>query len=207
MTSWWDQNVVPRLIGCACRQPAIMKHRSLVIPQANGAVLELGAGGGINAPFYDATKVTSLVGIDPSPALLGDAGAAWANGTIPSELRHGFAEDLPFKDGQFDTVVTTFTLCSVCDQAQSLAEARRVLKPGGQLLYLEHGRAPDAGPRRWQRRIEPIWKRIAGNCHLTRPITSAVAANGFMIQSHHGQYLNKTPKFLGWVEWGSAKPA
>jgi 2-polyprenyl-3-methyl-5-hydroxy-6-metoxy-1,4-benzoquinol methylase len=119
MTSWWDQHIMPRLIGCACSQPPIMKHRAMVVPHASGDVLELGAGGGINAAFYDAAKVSSLTGIDPSPPLLDRANAAWAGGALRADIRAGVAEDLPFSNGQFDTVVTTFTLCSVCDPSQA----------------------------------------------------------------------------------------
>ncbi len=205
MTSWWDQHVVPRLIGCACSQPQIMKHRSLIVPQAHGDVLELGAGGGINAAFYDPAKVKSLHGIDPSAALLDRARHAWKASAIPAHIHAGVAEALPFPDGSFDTVVTTFTLCSVDDHAASLAEARRVLRPGGRLLFLEHGAAPDAGPARWQRRIEPLWRRMAGNCHLTRPVTAAIAKSGFSVLDNEGRYMPKTPRILGWIEWGSAR--
>jgi SAM-dependent methyltransferase len=207
MTSWWDQHIMPRLIGCACSQPPIMKHRAMVVPHASGDVLELGAGGGINAAFYDAAKVSSLTGIDPSPPLLDRANAAWAGGALRADIRAGVAEDLPFSNGQFDTVVTTFTLCSVCDPAQALSEARRVLKPGGQLLFLEHGSAPDPGPRRWQRRLEPLWKRMAGGCHLTRPVADAIGGSGFALTERNGHYLEKTPRFVGWVEWGRAVPS
>jgi ubiquinone/menaquinone biosynthesis C-methylase UbiE len=207
MSKWWDQHVVPRLIGCACSSPPIMKHRAMVIPAAQGDVLELGAGGGINAAFYDPSRITRLTGIDPSPPLLDRAKQAWAIGTVRGDIIHGYAEDLPFESGRFDTVVTTFTLCSVNDQAKALREARRVLKPGGQLLFLEHGRAPEAGPRGWQTRLEPLWKRMAGNCHLTRPVADAVTAAGFDLTARDGHYLKKTPRFVGWVEWGRAVPA
>ncbi len=207
MSSWWDQKVVPRLIGCACSQPQIMKHRSFVVPLAAGDVLELGAGGGINASFYDPARVKSLHGIDPSAALLSGAKSAWAETRFPSELHAGVAEALPFPDASFDTVLTTFTLCSVSDPAQALAEARRVLRPGGQLLFLEHGAAPDAGTARWQGRVEPIWRRIAGNCHLTRPVGASLEKSGFHCIDHHGHYVPKTPRILGWVEWGKAVAA
>lgn len=207
MNGWWDQHVVPRLIGCACSQPYIMKHRSMVVPRASGDVLELGAGGGINAQFYDPSKVKSLIGIDPSPPLLDRARGAWSEGPFKADIRAGVAEALPFADASFDTVVTTFTLCSVDDPVKALLEARRVLKPGGTLLFLEHGAAPDAGPAKWQQRVEPVWRKIAGNCHLTRPVADRIAASGFALSSRDGAYMPKTPRILGWVEWGSATPA
>ncbi len=116
-------------------------------------------------------------------------------------------EAIPFGDGEFDTVVCTFTLCSVGDQARTLEELRRILKPGGRLLYAEHGRAPDAGVQKWQDRIEPVWKRLAGGCHLTRPVTAAIAAAGFQAHEAGERYTPKMPRWAGWMEWGEAVKA
>lgn len=197
--------MVPRLIGFCCTQPPIMKRRKLVVPQASGEVLELGAGGGANFALYDPLRVERVQGVDPSPGLLQRArDAAKAEG-IDFDIEEGFAEALPFEDDRFDTVLITFTLCSVQDQMQSLAEARRVLKPEGKLLFLEHGAAPDADVAKWQRRIEPVWKRMAGGCHLTRPIASAVSDAGFKITSQDQGYMEKSPRFAGWTEWGEAR--
>ncbi len=205
MTSYWDRHIVPRLIGFCCTQPPIMTRRALVVPRAEGEVLELGAGGGANFAFYDPARVTRVRGVDPSPGLLIRArDAAKAEG-IDFDIREGVAEALPFADASFDTVLATFTLCSVQDHAQSLAEARRVLKRGGKLLFLEHGAAPDANVAKWQRRIEPAWKRIAGGCHLTRSVTSAIAQAGFSIAAQDQGYMEKSPRFAGWVEWGEAR--
>jgi SAM-dependent methyltransferase len=203
-TGWWDRVMVPKIIGTCCAQPQIMKARSRIVPQASGDVLELGCGGGINMEFYDPAKISSFTGLDPSPALL-DASrkAAQAKG-MRADIRGGVGEAMPFEDGQFDTVLVTFTLCSVEDQAQVLREMRRVLKQGGRALFLEHGGAPDAGVQKWQRRIEPIWKRIGGGCHLTRPVTRAYEAAGFRIAGGEKDYMPKTPKPFGWVEWGIA---
>ena len=200
----WDRHVVPRLIGCACSQPPIMRRRAKVVPLAEGEVLELGAGGGINFALYDTMKVTMVQGIDPSPGLLDRAREAAQGQGISFDISQGVAENLPFADNRFDTVLATFTLCSVQDQMQSLAEARRVLKPGGKMLFLEHGAAPDPGPAKWQRRIEPVWKRIAGGCHLTRPISAAIAQAGFRIVAQDQGYMPKTPRPFGWTEWGEA---
>ena len=203
--SWWDRTVVPRLIGCACAQPQIMKARSRIVPQADGDVLELGCGGGINMQFYAPERISSFAGLDPSPALLdASRAAAQAKGMV-ADIRGGVGEAMPFADASFDTVLVTFTLCSVDDQAQVLREMRRVLRPGGKALFLEHGSAPDEGVRTWQRRIEPIWSRIGGNCHLTRAITGAYEASGFTISGGDKAYMPKTPRPLGWIEWGEAR--
>ncbi|MFN7323981.1 MAG: class I SAM-dependent methyltransferase [Sphingomonadales bacterium] len=203
--SWWERHMVPRLIGCACAQPQIMKARSRIVPQASGDVLELGCGGGINMAFYDAAKITSFAGVDPSAALLDRSReAAQAKGMV-ADIRGGVGEAIPFADASFDTVLVTFTLCSVDDQRQVLSEMRRVLRPGGKALFLEHGRAPDVPVQAWQRRIEPVWKRIGGNCHLTRPITDAYADAGFAIAASEKGYMPKTPRPFGWIEWGEAR--
>jgi len=207
MASWWDRHGVPRLIRCACSQGQIMKARSKVVPLAQGDVLEVGCGGGINMEFYAPGRVTSLSGLDPSPELLAMSRAAAQARGIDADIRGGVGEAMPFDSGRFDTVVTTFTLCSVADQAAVLAEIRRVLKPGGTALFLEHGGAPDASVARWQRRIEPLWKRIGGNCHLTRPIAGAYVAAGFAVDRRGAHYMPKTPRPFGWIEYGAARVA
>jgi SAM-dependent methyltransferase len=203
--SWWERHVVPRLICACCGQPQIMKARSRVVPQSDGAVLELGCGGGINMEFYDPARISRFCGVDPSPGLLEKSRAAAQAKGMEADIRAGVGEALPFADAEFDTVLVTFTLCSVEDQARVLSEMRRVLKPGGKALFLEHGGAPDVSIQKWQRRIEPVWKRIGGGCHLTRPVTSAYEAAGFSIASGERQYMPKTPRPFGWIEWGEAR--
>ncbi len=206
MASWWERHGVPRLIKCACSQGQIMKVRSKIVPHAAGDVLELGCGGGINMEFYDPARVSSFTGLDPSPELLAMSRDAAAARGMAADIQGGVGEAMPFADARFDTVVTTFTLCSVADQAAVLREIRRVLKPGGTALFLEHGAAPDAGVARWQRRIEPVWKRIGGNCHLTRPIGDAYAKAGFAVDRQAAAYIPKTPRPFGWYEYGAARP-
>lgn len=202
MNGWWDRHVVPRLIGCACTQPAVMHHRAKVIPRASGDILELGCGGGTNLQFYDWSHVRSLSGVDPSPELLGRAQDALLRSGRSANFANGIAEALPFESSSFDSVVTTFTLCSVQDPTAALSEVRRVLRPGGRLIFLEHGKAPDPAAAIWQNRIEPVWKHIAGGCHLTRPVTGAISDAGFVCDALQGHYMKRTPKWLGWVEWG-----
>ena len=207
MTSFYDRYLMPKLIGCACASKPIMKQRAKVVPLATGRVLELGIGGGLNLAYYDPQRVTSVEGVDPSDELRAMAETAPRAEGLKVTIAKGTAEALPFEDGSFDTVVCTFTLCSVHSPAEALAQARKALKPGGTFLFCEHGLAPDAGVQTWQRRIEPVWKRLAGGCHLTRPIASAIAAAGFRIEQTNGMYLPGTPRILGWSEWGAARPA
>jgi len=206
MSNWWDRNVVPRLIGCACTQPAVMHDRAKVVPFASGDVLELGCGAP-NLDFYNRNNVRSLSGVDPSAELLTRAKLALESKGMTANFIPGIAEALPFANNSFDCVVTTFTLCSVQDPHAALSEAKRVLKPGGRLLFVEHGRAPDTDAAAWQRRLEPVWKRTAGGCHLTRPVTQAISDAGFVCNAPQGHYMKRTPKWLGWVEWGEARLA
>ncbi len=200
----WDKHVVPRIIPIACGQGQIMKRRALIVPHAQGKVLELGVGGGLNLSFYDASRVTSVSGVDPSPGLLNRARDAAKTAGIDFDIKAGIAENLPFPDNHFDTVVVTFTLCSVQDVKATLSEARRVLKPTGKLLFLEHGKSPDSSVSKWQNRIEPIWKTLAGGCHLTRPVMGSLVDNGYKIVEEKCEYVPKAPKFAAWVEYGHA---
>ncbi len=204
LAGWYEDKIVPRFLKCACASPAIMKLREKVVPLASGAVFEIGCGGGINQQLYDPARIRSYAGIDPSEKGLEFAREAAARRGWKADIRQGFGEAIPFPDNSFDTVVCTFTLCSVGSQAETIAELRRVLKPGGRLLYAEHGGAPDANVRKWQDRIEPVWKRLAGGCHLTRPVTSAIAAGGFDTYEAGERYAPKTPRWVGWMEWGEA---
>ena len=204
---WYEAKIMPRLITCACRQGQVMKRRAQVVPLARGDVFELGCGGGLNQDFYNHEAVTSYAGIDPHEGLLNTARKVAKAKGWPADLRGGVGEKIPFPSSFFDTVVCTFTLCSVQDPARVLSEMRRVLKPGGQALFLEHGRAPDRGVARWQDPIEPVWKRLAGGCHLTRPIGCAVSASGFEVEPVGQGYTPGAPKFAGWMEWGVARKA
>lgn len=207
MTSFYDRHIMPRLIGCACASKPIAKQREKVVPKAAGKVLELGIGGGLNLRYYNPAKVTSVSGVDPSAELRAFAMDAERPEGLKVDIQKGTAEALPFDSGSFDCVVCTFTLCSVQSPRDALAEARRVLRPGGRFLYCEHGLAPDPEVVKWQRRLEPMWKAIAGGCHLTRPVTASVADAGFAVSSSDQMYLPGTPKVLGWSEWGEAVPA
>ncbi|HEY2753134.1 class I SAM-dependent methyltransferase [Phenylobacterium sp.] len=207
MASLYDRFILPRLLACGCSSPPTMKQRAKVVPRATGRVLELGIGLGLNLGFYDPDKVESVTGVDPSAELRSAAVAAPRDPRLAVSVVEGTAEALPFEDHSFTTVVCTFTLCSVHSPAAALAEARRVLRPGGTLLFCEHGLAPDLGVAKWQRRIEPLWKRMVGGCHLTRPVSSAIAASGFALAQVESMYVPNTPRIAAWNEWGSATPA
>jgi ubiquinone/menaquinone biosynthesis C-methylase UbiE len=159
---------------------------------------------GLNLAFYDPARVSSVSGLDPAPELRAMAEAAPRPEGLAVEILPGVAEDLPFAASSFDSVVCTFTLCSVHAPDRSLAEAMRVLKPGGRLFYCEHGLAPEPNVARWQRRIEPVWKRLAGGCHLTRPILPLLERAGFSTSGAECGFLPNVPRFAGWNVLGEA---
>lgn len=207
MSSFYSRKILPGLLTCACSSPPMMKQRAKIVPRASGRVLELGIGMGLNLAFYNPAAVTTVVGVDPSPELLALAEAAPRAPGLAVEVAEGTAEALPFENGSFDTVVCTFTLCSVHTPAAALAEARRVLKPGGEFLFCEHGLAPDADVARWQRFWDPLWSRMAGGCHIIRPVADALPAAGLKVDWLETMYLPGTPRIAGWNEWGRAVAA
>ncbi len=184
----YDKYILPHLIDLVMRHRLARERRAALLPQARGEVLEIGIGSGLNLPFYS-PAVTRLQGVDPSEELLAMARRKAKQTRFAVELACVSAEELPAASGSFDTVVTTWTLCSIPDPSRALAEMRRVLRPGGRLLFVEHGRAPDAGVRRWQERLNPAWKKLAGGCNLDRPMAEMIAAAGFRIETLDARYL------------------
>ena len=181
----------------------VTRHRARIIPAARGRVLEIGIGSGLNLPHYG-PAVSSVDGIDLSPQLLAIASKAVVGRHFPVTFHAESAEALPFDDNSFDTVVSTWTLCSIADWASALAEVRRVLKTDGSMLFIEHGRAPDASVARWQDRLTPIWRRCAGGCHLSRDIAAMVRGSGFRLETLETGYIIKGPRVLTWHYEGVA---
>jgi ubiquinone/menaquinone biosynthesis C-methylase UbiE len=200
---FYQNHIVPRLIHSAMGQDDLKPYRSRVVSAAAGRVLEIGIGSGFNMPFYGAS-VTQVTGIDPSARLLAMAQRA-VRPKIPIEFVEASAEAIPLERASVDTVVTTWTLCSIPNATTALGEMRRVLKPGGVLLFAEHGRAPEARVRWWQDRLTPIWKRIAGGCHLNRPIAELIASAGFRLDRLENSYM-RGPRPLTYMYEGSARP-
>jgi ubiquinone/menaquinone biosynthesis C-methylase UbiE len=176
--SLYERWVLPKLIDFAMGQRPVQKYRREVVPAARGRVLEVGVGSGMNLPLY-ASSVKEVIGLDPSEQLLDMARRRSAQAVVPVDLMRGSASAMPLDDDSFDTVVMTWTLCSIADPLAALREMRRVLKPGGKLLFVEHGLSSDAGVARWQHRLTPIWRHLAGGCHLDRKIDDLVRAAGF----------------------------
>lgn len=201
---FYQNHIVPHLINLAMRQRNLAAYRGRVVAAAEGNVLEVGIGSGLNLPFYSA-NVGRVIGLDPSPNLLVMARRARASFSLQVEFIEGSAESIPLQSASVDTVVTTWTLCSIPNPSQALREMRRVLKPGGHLLFVEHGRAPDANVRWWQDRLTPAWKRVGGGCHLNRAIGSLIAGAGFQFGRFETGYM-RGPKPMTFMYEGSARP-
>jgi len=199
---FYQDRILPHLVHLSMRQDTFAAYRRRLVPAAQGRVLEIGVGSGLNLPFYTQT-VQRIVGLDTSPRLL--SMARQVTGVVPIALIKASAEALPMEDQSIDTVVTTWTLCTIPDLAAALREMRRVLKPSGNLLFVEHGRSPDASVRRWQDRLTPMWKHLGGGCHLNRPIQERLVAAGFRIERLEMGYM-KGPKPMTFMYEGRARP-
>ena len=196
--------VLPRILDLVMQQKQIAPYRARIAGAASGRVLDVGIGSGLNLPFYG-DRIERVYGIDPSPELLRFAETRAARASAPVELLLGSGEALPFADRALDTVVLTFTLCTIVDPGRALAEIRRVLRPGGQLLFAEHGRAPEADVARWQDRLTPVWKRLGGGCHLNRKPDDLIRSAGFGLDGVETRYL-KGPRPMSFVYTGLARP-
>ncbi len=202
----YSRYIAPWLVDCACGTKPIAYQRRKIIPQASGVVLEIGAGGGRNFALYDREKVERVIALEPDAAMVKRGQARVPEGLKLEWLQRG-AEAAGLAPGSVDTIVTTYTLCTIPDAVGALAALRAALKPEGRLLFCEHGLAPDADVTKWQKRIEPVWRPMAGGCHLTRDVDAMITAAGWRIDTAERMYLPGTPRFAGYNVWGSARPA
>ena len=186
---FYSKHVLPKLIHFTCSIKAGMHQRSKVVPQARGLVLEIGIGSGLNLPFYDADLVTKVIGLDPSPEMIRIASDAAKAVKFDVEFIGLPGEEIPLDIGSFDTILMTYTLCSIPNIRDALQQMNRVLKPGGQMIFCEHGAAPDANVRRLQDRLNPIWSRLSGGCQLNLEIPVLLEEGGFKIVDLQTQYI------------------
>jgi ubiquinone/menaquinone biosynthesis C-methylase UbiE len=204
----YERHLLPWVLDLACGLSPISRQRAQVVPGARGRVLEVGIGTGLNMPHYDVLGVESLTGVDPALQMHALARRRAQRAGLDVQLIGLSAEDrLPVEDASFDTVVMTYTLCSIPDAVAALREIRRVLAPGGRLLFCEHGRAPDASVRRWQDRLQRWWGPMAGGCQLGRDIPALLREGGFITEPMQEGYLRGGPRPLAYNYWGAAVPA
>jgi len=200
---WYEHYVLPKLIDLACSQKPMQELRGRYVPRAGGDVLEIGIGSGLNLPFYG-SQVSSITGLDPAAELTSKARQRAADLQRSVHVLGVSGEEIPADDKRFDTLVCTWTLCSIPNVYAALREMRRVLKPGGRLFFIEHGRAPDPGVVKWQQRLEPLWKKIGGGCHLTREPDTLIQDAGFRIGEMDRGY-EPGPRFATFMTHGVAE--
>lgn len=200
---FYNQYIMPSLINGLCGMSEITDQRRKVVPQAEGVVVEIGIGSGHNLPHYDAGKVIKVIGIDPDEHMWKAGRDRIRLSAVPVERVGLSGEQLPLDRHMADTVLVTYSLCTIPDAVAALCEMRRILKPGGRLLFLEHGAAPEQSVRKWQGRIDPVWKQIAGGCHSGRPIPKLLEQAGWKIAGMEEGYISG-PKVLAYNYLGSA---
>ena len=201
---FYDKHLLPRLVHFTCGQNPSMRQRQKVVPLAEGRVLEIGIGSGLNIPFYDTQRVEHLWGLDPSAEMWAIAQKNAAEHHLDAEYIQSSAETIPLETNSADSVLMTYTMCTIPDIHQALDEVRRVLKPSGRLIFCEHGEAPDLNIQRWQNRLNPIWRSLAGGCNMNRPIPALLEKSGFRSDDLQTMYLP------GWKPatfnyWGTAR--
>jgi ubiquinone/menaquinone biosynthesis C-methylase UbiE len=204
---FYGKYILPKVLNFTCGSAVVRSQRQKVVPLAEGRVLEIGIGSGLNLPFYDPAKVERVIGLDPAEEMLAYARRKSEGLPFTVEYLMLEGERIPLERGSVDSVLVTYTLCTIPDPIAALEGMRRVLKPAGRLIFCEHGRAPDEGVRRWQHRLNPVWNRIGGGCNLDRDIPGLIESAGFRVDSLSSMYLPNTPRFAGFNYWGTARPS
>lgn len=202
--SFYDRYVLPRLTNLACGSKPTRRQREKIVHRAYGDVLEIGFGGGLNLAHYDADKVRKVFGLEPSEGMRASARARIDASRLDVELIDLPGEEIPLDDNSVDSVLITYTLCTIPDAVTALRGMRRVLKPRGHLFFCEHGKAPDASVHKWQQRANPLWRRIAGGCNMDRDIPTLLREGGFMIEDDNRMYIPGL-RVLSYNYWGAAR--
>jgi ubiquinone/menaquinone biosynthesis C-methylase UbiE len=204
--SLYEDHILPHLINCACSTKPTRKQREKVVPLAHGDVLEIGFGSGLNLPYYHAAKIRKIWGLEPAEGMRRKARRVLETSALDVEFLDLPGEEIPLDDNSVDTVLVTYTLCTIPDVGSALDGMRRVLKPGGALVYCEHGIAPDAAVRRWQERLNGVWRRCSGGCNMNRDIPALIREAGFNIDVDERMYIPGI-RMLCYNYWGQASSA
>ena len=205
MKKFYEKYVLPKIINCACGTKPILIQRQKIVPSASGVILEIGVGSGVNIPYYSNSNVKKLIGLDLQQDNWDQAYKIAKKSNISIDLLQGDGEELPIPNNSIDTVLITYTMCTIPNVQRTLAEIKRVLNSEGKLLFCEHGLAPDKNVQKWQNKLNPIWKKCLGGCNLNRNIPELVLKSGFSFESINEMYIPSTPKFVGYNYWGAAK--
>ena len=200
----YEKFVLPKVLDVCCSTKPITYQRNKVVPNAEGTILEIGIGSGLNIPYYQKSNIKKIYGLDPSPELCEMAKKAAHNNEIKIDFLIEGAEEIKLPSQSIDTVLITYTLCSIPNPNDALKEMKRVLKHDGKILFCEHGAAPDLNVFKWQNRINPLWGKLFGGCNINRDIPSIILNSGFKINNLEQMYLPSTPKIVGYNYWGSA---
>lgn len=202
--SAYENYVLPKLLDTCCSTKPINYQREKIVPNASGTVLEIGIGSGLNIPFYNISKIDKIYGLDPSIQLCKKAIKKAKEINMNIDFLFEGAEEIKLKSNSIDTVLITYTLCSIPNPMDALKEIKRVMRSDGNILFCEHGIAPDIKVSKWQNRINPIWGKLFGGCNINRDIPSIISNSGFKVQNLEQMYLPSTPKIVGYNYWGSA---
>ena len=204
MFNFYERKVLPKLCNYCCGSKPIEKQRKKVVPNAKGVVLEIGMGTGLNLPYYDKNNITNIIGLDPSKESNKFAKELADKNNIDIEFLQSGAEEINLPDQSIDTILITYTLCTIPELRPSLDEIKRVMRKDGKVLFLEHGKSPDKRVRKFQNFLNPVWGKVFGGCNLNRDIPSLLIESGLKINKLNEMYIPKTPKFIGYNFWGEA---
>jgi len=200
----YERHVLPKILDACCSTKPVNYQRNKIVPHAKGKILEIGIGSGINIPFYNKANVEKIYGLDPSEELNNIAQKKAINNNVEIDFLLNGAEEIPLPSNSMDTILITYTLCTIQDLESSLKEIKRVMKDDGVMLFCEHGIAPDENVMKWQNRVNPLWGKLFGGCNINRNIPEIIQSSGFKLNSLDQMYLPSTPKIVGYNYWGKA---
>ena len=202
--SLYSKYILPKVLDFCCATKPIRKQREKVVPLCKGIVLEIGSGSGLNFPYYKTSKVKKIFALEPDKEMIELARQETKKSSIEITFLQEYAERISLKDNSVDTILLTYSLCTIPDPISALKEMKRVLRSNGSLVYCEHGMAPESSIRKWQNRLNPINSYFSGGCNLNRDITQLITESGFKIRKSETMYLPGTTKLIGYNYWGTA---
>ena len=205
--SFYEEKILPHIIDCGCGTKAAMDMRAHIVPLAYGDVLEVGMGSALNLGLYNTDKVNKVWGLEPSLGMRKRAEKNLQASPVHVDWLDLPGEQIPLADESVDSIVLTFTLCTIPDWRAAMQQMLRVLKPNGTLFFCEHGQAPDLSIQKWQDRLNPLWGNLFGGCNLNRPVIKNIESEGFSVEWAENEYMDMGPRFMSYMTWGAAHKA